>query len=97
MNVWSHPFRFSGGKVAKVDDQSDSYAAQTIAAVIKTGKGELWLNPAYGTDSMEFSATDISGLMYSISAFHPYIRIDGIEQEILPDGSVKIRVEFTRL
>jgi|SRR6478609_3251045 len=97
MDVWAHPFRFNGGKVVKVDEFSDAYAAQTIAATIKTGKGELWLNPAYGTDSIEFAGTDLSGLMYSLSAFHPYIRVEGITQEILADGSIKIRVEFTRL
>lgn len=97
MDVFAYPFHFSGGKVVKVDDRSDAYAAQIIAGVIKTGKGELLLNPVYGTDALEFSPLDIAGLIHTVSAYHPQIRIDNIDQQIETDGSIKLRVEFTRL
>jgi phage baseplate assembly protein W len=97
MDAFAYPFRFSGGRVVKVDDQSDAYAAQIIAGVLKTGKGELLLNPVYGTEAIEFSSMDVAGLIHTVSAYHPTIRIDSINQEIQSDGTVKISVEFTRL
>lgn len=97
MDAFGYPFRFSGGRVVKVDTETDAFAAQTIAAAIKTGKGELWLNPTYGSDGLEFLQIDIAGVLYTIAAFHPSIRIDNVDESIESDGTVKLRVEFTRL
>ena len=95
MDSIAHPFRFSGGHVVVVDDESDAYAAQIIAAVVKTEKGEMPLNPDFGTRQPEFAALDRSGIAYTVAAYHPSINIDSISETIEANGEVKIKIEFS--
>ena len=96
MNSISHPFRFSAGKAVKVAEDTDAFSAQMIAAVIKTGKGEMPLNPDYGVRQAEFSGLDRAGLTFSISAYHPNISINKITEVVNPStADVEIRIEFT--
>ena len=97
MQAFAHPFRFQGYKIVKVDTESDAYAAQMVAAAVQTGKGELPLNGSFGTDSPEFGAIDYSGLIYTITAFHPEITVTAVTQEVDPVTEVvKVRVAFSR-
>lgn len=96
MDTFSHPFRFVNGNVSKVDDRSDAFSAQIIAAVIKTATGEMLLTPDFGTRQSEFSSLDRSGLAYSIASYHPLVSIDSISEVIDPSGSnVAARIEFS--
>jgi len=95
MDSFAHPFRFSGGKVVKVDDQTDAFAAQVIAAALKTEPGELPITDDFGCEAAEFMTIDSSGLIYSMSAYHPTITIDSIREEVL-DSERRVAVEFTR-
>lgn len=95
MDSFAHPFRFSAGKVVKVDDQTDAFAAQMIAAALKTQPGELTITEDFGCQSAEFLSIDTAGLVYSMSTYHPTITIDAINEEILDDER-RVSVEFTR-
>jgi phage baseplate assembly protein W len=95
MDSFAHPFRFSAGNVVKIDDQTDAFAAQVIAAALKTQPGELVITDDFGCESAEFMAIDGAGLVYSISRYHPTITIDSITEEIFDDER-RVAVEFTR-
>ena len=96
MQSLSHPFRFINGRAPTVDDRTDAFSAQMIAAVVKTGKGELPLNPDYGTRQPEFASLDRSGLAYSVTSYYPLISINKISEVVdKTTGDVQIKVEFT--
>ena len=96
MQTLSHPFRFSSGRALTIDDESDAFAAQLIAGILRTGHGELPLAPTYGVDSPVFGRVDTAGLMHSISNFHPHIIVSSVEEVIDPDneGHIRVRVNF---
>lgn len=95
MDSFSYPFRFAGGKVVKVDDQTDQYAAQIVAAAIKTAPGELPITSDFGSKAAEFSSLDTTGLLYSVSTYHPTITIDSIVEDVAEDVN-SITIGFTR-
>jgi hypothetical protein len=91
------PFRLSAGRVVKDDSASDSYAAQSIAAVVRTGKGELILNLDYGVRSPEFVGLDNSALLYSVATYYPNIEIRSVVNRMNPQtGVVETRIAFDR-
>lgn len=97
MDKIAFPFRLSAGRVVRDDSESDSYAAQLIAAVVRTGRGELLLNPDFGVRSPEFVGLDNSALLYSVSTYHPNIEIHGVLEQINPhSGVVETRIQFER-
>lgn len=97
MQTFAHPFRFVGGKLAKLDADSDAFAAQIVGAAIQTGKGELPLTPTFGSDPPEFNSVDAAGLVFSVSAFHPEIQITKLVQTVDPETeAVQVRVSFNR-
>jgi len=96
MDAIAYPFRFSGGKTVKVDTETNQFRAQTIAAAMRTGKGELVITPTYGVDSPEFGSLDVAGLTYTLSTYHPDIIIDRISEEVEPRTEVlAVQVEFS--
>ncbi len=95
MNVLKFPARFSAGSFLKVNTDSDEGMAQIVAGVIQTRKGELPVAPEYGTDSPEFNELDVSGLLYTLSEYHPSIEIDSIDQEVDNFGNVVVLVNFS--
>ena len=95
MDSFAHPFRFSGGKVVKVDDQTDQFAAQIVAAAIKTEPGEMPVTTDFGSRAAEFGSIDTTGLLYSLSAYHPGITIDSVSEVVEEDRRV-VSVEFSR-
>lgn len=95
MDSFAHPFRFSGGKVVKIDDQTDAFAAQMVAAALKTQPGELVITDDFGCQPAEFMVVDSAGLVYSISRYHPTITIDSISEEEF-ESERRVAVEFTR-
>lgn len=97
MDAFAYPFRFSGGRAVRVDNASEQYAAQRIAALIQTHYDELPLSPTFGSLDQEFSQFYPSALIQAASNFMPKVRIDDVAEQIAPDGRVQIAVSFTLL
>ena len=96
MDAIAYPFRFSGGRTAKINAGTDAFRAQTVAAALRTGTGELFLTPTYGTRSPEFGGLDMAGFTYTLATFHPTIIVDKIEEIVNPEtGMLDIRIEFS--
>lgn len=89
------PFRFARGRAVRVDDQSEAYAAQKIASIAQTRRGELPLTPTFGTEAPEFKGFDSAGLLLSASTFFPDLQIGTIRQSVSENGQLSVTVEFT--
>lgn len=95
MDSFSHPFRFTFGAAPVVDEDSDAFAAQIIAAAVKTAIGELPITTDFGSLPAEFFRLDTAGVVYSLSKYHPRIVINAIG-ESLEESKAQILIEFTR-
>lgn len=95
MDAFAHPFRFSGGRVVRVDNASEQYAAQRLAALIQTHYNELPLTPTFGSIDQEFSRFYAAALIQGAANFMPNIRIDDINEVVDPDGRFQVVVSFT--
>jgi hypothetical protein len=94
MDAFSFPFRFAAGHAVMVDDASEAYQAQLIAAAIQTQKFELKITPDFGSSDIEFRGFDEANFVRTVSNFIPTCRIDEIEQVIGRDEKVAISVKF---
>lgn len=96
MELFRHPFHFRNGTIAKLDSDTDEYAAQCLLAAVSTGRGELPISPQFGTDAPEFVGFDTPGLYSTVGTYYPQIRIINVTEEIDGRGNERIAVEFER-
>jgi hypothetical protein len=96
MELFRFPFHFRNGTIAKLDSDTDEYAAQCVLAAVSTGRGELAISPQFGTDSPEFVGFDTPGLYSTMGTYYPQIRIVDVTEEIASDGRERVAVEFER-
>lgn len=96
MTALAFPFRFHHGKIVTVEENSDEFAAQRIMSVIKTGQGELPLNPTFGIQSLEFNQFDQGNFLLAVNSNYNDIAINNVDVFNDNSGEVKINVDFTR-
>ena len=96
MTAFAFPFRFHHGKIVTVEEDADEFAAQRIMSVIKTGQGELPLNPTFGIQSLEFNQFDQGNFLMAVNSNYNDIAINDVDVFNDNSGQVKINVNFTR-
>ena len=96
MDALKFPFKIKNGKIPKIDDATDEYAAQCIMTAIKTGLGELLITPQFGTNSPEFVGFDEFGLYATTSTYFADIRVEEFTLLAGDNGAVNVKVEFSR-
>lgn len=94
MDTLAFPFRFSGGRAARLDDQSEEFAAQFIATAIQTRIGELPISYDFGCIEAEFNTFDTANFLLTVSNYAPGIRITDINKVITTNEKVQISVKF---
>lgn len=73
VQVLSYPFRVddSRGGFSTIDDESDTYKAQQVAAFIRTRRSERSIFPSFGIDDPLFFTFDSGEFYDSFSDFYP--------------------------
>lgn len=72
MDLLSHPFRLEpNGSVATVEDGTEEAAAEGIAVLILTRKGERDLVPDFGLTDPTFDELSLAELNVSLADFGP--------------------------
>lgn len=95
MDAFAFPFRFELGNPVKLDNASEAYAAQRVASIVQTRKGELILKPTYGTDDPEFAELDVAGLYLTLANYHVDLEVDEIEEYVEDDGEATYKISFS--
>ena len=96
MELFQHPFHFRNGTIAKLDSDTDEYAAQCLLAAVSTGRGELPISPQFGTDSPEFVGFDYPGLYSTVGTYYPQIRVINVTEQADASGRERVAIEFER-
>lgn len=73
VQVLSYPFSTNNnrGGFSTVDDESDTYKAQQVAAFIRTRRSERPIFPSFGIDDPVFYTFDSGEFYDSFSDFYP--------------------------
>jgi hypothetical protein len=90
------PFKITRGSANTHDTNSDAWAAQRIASVVRTHVGELSLRPAFGVTESEFFGFDRGGLMVNCGTYFGDIDIEDVKERWNDDQSVSIEIPFKR-
>lgn len=96
MDALAYPFRFSRGRAVRLDDASDEYAAQCIAALIRTRPAEIVVRPSFGVADPTFERFDATRLYFGVANFFPDIAITDVSTELDADGRTRVAVQFTK-
>lgn len=96
MQVFSYPFRLTPtGRVALVEQSTDEEAAQLIAGLLQTYRGELPMTPGYGQADQVFNRIDVSAIAADMSRFYPNITILELKyNDANAEGKVKMEINF---
>jgi hypothetical protein len=95
MESLAFPFRFSGGRAARVDDASDEFAAQHIAAAVLTRRQELPITPLFGSTDPEFLSFDTASFLLTATNYFPGISIDDLTQTVTGDERVSVTIQYS--
>lgn len=95
MDALAFPFRFVAQRAVRVDDASEYFAAQMIAAAVRTQLGELPITVDFGSKDSAFSSFDEGNLLRTISQYTDNIIIDSISKKIKPNQTVSVEIEFS--
>lgn len=94
MDGFTYPFRFSRGRAARLNVDTDAYRAQKVASVLLTQQGELPLNPDFGGVSPEFNEFDSGGTLRSIANNFADIKVVSITSVLDGNGNPAVAVQF---
>ena len=95
MRIFSYPFRLTqNGSIATVEQNSSTAAAEQIAMLVLTEKGERQMVPAFGITDPTFSGIDPSELALGLSIYGPDVSIVGINAYYQDDATLAITLEF---
>lgn len=95
MDALAFPFRFVAQRAVRVDDASELFAAQMIAAAIQTKLGELPITVDFGSNDSAFISFDEGNLLRTIANYTDNIIIDDIKRNINADQTISVTVEFS--
>lgn len=93
----SFPFRLTaaGAVVTRLQD-SDDYAAEEIASLLLTRRGERHLVPTFGTDDPVFGEVDMQDLSVAVSTFGPAVEIVDVSVKQVDVARQTVIVSFQR-
>lgn len=95
MDALAFPFRFVAQRAVRVDDASERFAAQLIAAAVQTKLGELPITVDFGSSDSTFMAFDEGNLLRTIANYTDNIVIDDIKRTVNADHTIAVTVEFS--
>lgn len=91
--VLSFPFRLAPlGSVVKVDEGSQDYDIEMVAAHLLTRRGERPMVPNFGIDDPTFRTPDAADLSASLNLYGPDVDVQGYEVTFPTDRSAAVVV-----
>lgn len=95
MDLLSQPFRLRpDGTVATVVDGTDEAAAEAIAALIRTRRGERELVPEFGITDPTFAGIAPDELNAALEAFGPPLRVSSVDTTPLDDVNARAVITY---
>jgi hypothetical protein len=97
VNLISHPFRLAAnGAVATVEDGTDEAAAEAVAVVALTIKGERDLVPDFGVTDPSFDVLSVAEVNGTLDDFAYAATVTDATVEPLPAGLERVALTFTQ-
>lgn len=96
MRLLSYPFRLTAnGSIATVEQRSSQAAAEQIAMIVLTEKGERVMLPAFGIIDPSFDKLDAGEVALEVSLYGPKVTITNVEAYYQDDSTLTVDLEFT--
>lgn len=94
--ILSHPFRLSlNGSAATVEDGTEAAAAEAVAVLALTLRGERPMCPAFGVSDPAFAGYDAGELAAGLALFGPDgVVIDGVAAAPVNDTTARVTITF---
>lgn len=96
MELLSHPFRLTAnGAVATVTDDTDQAAAEGLAILAMTRKGERVMAPEFGLTDPAFDAVSVAELNVGLNDYGPGgVSVSGIQVTYPTDSTQRVELTF---
>lgn len=95
MDLIAHPFRLEpNGSVATVEDGTEEAAAEGIAVIILTRKGERDLVPDFGLTDPTFDELSLAELNVALADFGPDVIVTDVALTYPNDRIERIELAF---
>lgn len=95
MNLISHPFRLApDGSVATVEDGSEEAAAEAIAVMVLTRKGERDLVPDFGVTDPTFDGLSLAELQAGLADYGPQVDVGSVETTYPSETTERVVLHF---
>ena len=95
MRLLSYPFRLTpSGAIASVEQKSSQAAAEQIAMLLLTEKGERPMIPSYGITSPAFWEIDPGEIALAVSLYGPKVTVAAVKAYYSDDATLRVSVEF---
>lgn len=92
-----HPFTvLPNGRAAQLTQDSDAAAAQELAFLLLTRRGERPLLPEYGAPDPTYDVTGVDAVAAHVAAFGPDITIVDVDDTPNEPGAATLTITFTR-
>lgn len=92
--ILSHPFRLHAGRVATVEQDSDTADAEQIAVLALTRLGERPLVPGFGMTDPTFVGFDEGELRGGVAVYGPPVTIHRVTTTQLGEAEQAVDVAF---
>ena len=94
MRLMSYPFRLTpNGSIASVEQKSSQAAAEQIAMLLLTERGERPMVPTFGVTSPAFWEVDPGEMALAISLYGPRVTISAVKAYYSDDATLRVSVE----
>jgi hypothetical protein len=95
MDLLSHPFRLeANGAVATVEDGTEEAAAEGIAVLVLTRRGERDLVPGFGMTDPTFDALSVAELNVGLAEYGPDVIVTDVAITYPNDRTERIELAF---
>lgn len=95
MDLLSHPFRLeANGAVATVEDGTEEAAAEGIAVLVLTRRGERDLVPGFGMTDPTFDALSVAELNVGLAEYSPDVIVTDVAITYTTDRTERIELAF---
>lgn len=96
MDLISHPFRLeANGAVATVEDGTEEAAAEGIAILVLTRRGERDLVPGFGMTDPTFNELSIAELNVGLTEYGPDVTVTDVTITYPTDRTERVELAFT--